>query len=210
MPDTPNPVQNEPRKVFRQRTALLGGGFVIAILAIAVVTYAVTRHDDGLTPIFWCVAIALLIWIVLIRPSVVLDQRGLHLHNLLRDVTIPWHHVDLLESRWNLKVFTPEGKGYSAWAISAQRPKGAAAATTGSIPLLGRRMPDPSTMELTERPGSAGDIASKVRVAREDYDRAVKRGAVEADHGPVVIRPAILPIVALVTAAVLIALALLT
>ncbi|AKU16146.1 hypothetical protein VV02_10185 [Luteipulveratus mongoliensis] len=148
---------------------------------------------------------------------------GLRIHNLVRDVEMPWPHVDVVESRWNLKVFTPDDKGYSAWAISTQRPRrsgGGAGGPLGALGALGTAGADRLTgargestddavkISRVERPGSAGDVADQVKAAREEYDKAVSSGAIEAQTGPVVVRPAPLAVGAVAVAVVLILIAL--
>lgn len=198
----------EPRKVFRQRGALAAGWFVIGVLAIVVVLYAVTIRGGALRPAMGCVGAALLAWVVLVRPAVVLSAAGVQIHNLVRDVAMPWPQVDVVESRWNLCIYTPEDRRFSAWAISAQRPRGQATGL-GAVISPGRLGAHGSPGAITQRPASSGDVADQIRDAREDFDRAFAKGVAPAQEEAVVIRPALPAIAASVAAVILIALAIL-
>ncbi|AKU16145.1 hypothetical protein [Luteipulveratus mongoliensis] len=71
MSATPSPAQNEPKKVFRQRTALVSGGFLLLVLAIVIVL-TLLGDTEKTKSVMWCVAIGLLVWVALLRPSVVM------------------------------------------------------------------------------------------------------------------------------------------
>ena len=217
MSSTPEPGEKPPRHVFRQLTAQVAGWFLV-VVAVGLALLSVLEGVDGKVEILlWAAAVALVAWVVLLRPSLQLSQDGVHIHNLVRDVHMPWPQVDVLESRWNLKVFTPDDDGYSAWAISAQRPRasapeGSKASVLGPMAGLGRIAggADADKIVRRERRGSAGDLAQRIQLAREDYDKAVREELIEPQTGPVVVRPAVLAIAALVVAAALVAAALLT
>ncbi|MDF8263052.1 PH domain-containing protein [Luteipulveratus flavus] len=219
MSSSSDPAQRPQRHVFRQRAALGAGGFLLLVMVVVVVTSLFDLSRGSVDVILWCTAIALVVWVVLLRPSVQLTQGGLVLHNLVRDVRMPWPQVDIVESRWNLKIFTPQDQGYSAWAISSQRPKpnvGGSGGMLGGLGALGQlrgstgRVATEAPIGPSERAGSAGAVAVQVQLAREDYDRAVGAGAVEKQSGPVVVRPALVPILALALAIALALSALLT
>lgn len=78
-------------------------------------------------------------WCVLARPSVRLDDVGVHVHNPLRQTTIPWPLLTDCTTRWNLRVYSGD-VGVGAWAIPARtnRPRPVGNVVPGG--LLGRRL----------------------------------------------------------------------
>ncbi|KNX37828.1 hypothetical protein VV01_12780 [Luteipulveratus halotolerans] len=198
-------------------TAQVAGWFLVVVAAGLSLLSLLEDANGKVEILLWSGAVALIAWVVLLRPSVQLRQDGVHIHNLVRDVHLPWPQVDVLESRWNLKVFTPDDDGYSAWAISAQRPRasapeGSKASLLGPMAGLGRIAGGANADEVVrrERRGSAGDLAQQIRLQREEYDKAVGEGLLEPQTGPVVVRPAVLAIAALVAAVAMAAVAVLT
>lgn len=64
-------------------------------------------------------AVAVLAWVVLWRPHVVLDRDAVTLVNVLRSVRVPYAAVRSVGSRWGLRVETAHGR-WDAWAVPAR------------------------------------------------------------------------------------------
>lgn len=159
-----------PRTVFRQRAALgIGIGFIVLIVALLVVFAFGGGLDLGVTS--WLLAAAVLLWLLFVRPCVRLTQDGVHLDNLARVTTLSWPAIDLIETRWNLTLVTPEGKGYAAWAVSAQRPRSERRGGRFGM-LAGSPMPA-SPADLRNRPASAGDVQQAIQHGQDGYERAL-------------------------------------
>jgi len=170
--------------VYRQRSPLVMAVVAAAICALMLVS--LTRNfADNPQPLFtaWVVFALALVWSVFVRPSVLIDDEGVIIRNVVRDVHIPWNLVTDVEYRWNLKVFTPE-RGYSAWAITAQveRPKGV---TSGVFDLPGRldKYASPGArakMSHKEPKVTASSVARSIESLKDQYAEAVARGALPA------------------------------
>jgi hypothetical protein len=123
---TTSTTKDGPTRTYRQRSPQVSGWlFVITAAVLLALTLLSWASHPAPTFTAWVCFGGVLSWAVLLRPSVELSQRGVVLHNVVRDVLVPWTRVDDVEHRWNLKIYTPEDDSYTAWAISsqAQRPR---------------------------------------------------------------------------------------
>lgn len=185
----------------------------IVLGAICVVFLGAIIIDGGVSgpgQILWPVAGVLVVWVVFLRPCVRLTQTGVSLENLVRDVRFGWPAIDLVEQRWNLKVYDEHGNGYGSWAITAQRPRrtprrGASGSGIGPLAGLGPvghiDPKDPSSV-MQVRPGSAASVASAIRDGQLDYAAATQRDESYKANDEVTVRPAWPAISALVIALV--------
>jgi hypothetical protein len=114
-------------------------------------------------------ALACLFW----RPAVVVDDAGVELRNLVRDVRVPWPALEVLDTRYTLTLHSG-GRRYQSWAGAAPgRPslgsrllsgRGAAAGAAwgdGGSDAFGRHdhaLPDP---RWTAGGGSSAPAASR-------------------------------------------------
>jgi hypothetical protein len=135
------------------------------------------------------------------------------LRNIVRDVRCGWPSIDLVEQRWNLKVYDARGKGAGSWAITAQRPRRAGRRGSGMGSLFGggigsRRIEPEDAIEIMEaRPGSAAGVAEQIRAGQADYASAVQRDPSVQAKEEFVIVPAWPAIGALVLAIIFVVLA---
>lgn len=83
------------------------------------------------TGVAWCVVLVVVSYAVFLRPCVVVDERGVEVRNILRDVVVPWRAVAGAGSSWSLVVDT-QGGPVTSWAISGT-------ASPGRDALLRRR-----------------------------------------------------------------------
>lgn len=200
----PNASRSGPRRTFRQ-PAILVPGTILAIACVALLVLIVV--DSGLshpTHLLWPLAGLLVIWVVFLRPCVRMTQAGVVMQNLVRDVRAGWPAIDLIEQRWNLRLFDAKGKGYGSWAITSQRPRrinrrGGIHAGTG----MGELDPkNPTASVMGTRPGSAAGVASAIRAGQLDYADAVQRDPSVRAEDAFVVRPSWPAIGALVLAVV--------
>ncbi|GGB38420.1 hypothetical protein GCM10011492_31470 [Flexivirga endophytica] len=184
------------------------------ILAVAcVVFFVLIIVDSGFSKpqqFCWPLAGLLLIWIVFLRPCVQLSQAGVVMRNLVRDVRAGWPALDLVEQRWNLKIYNAAGKGYGSWAITSQRPRRVNRRTgMHAGPGIGEiDLEDPTGSVMGARPGSAAGVAAAIRTGQEDYEGAVGRDPSVRAKDEFVVEPAWAPIAALVLAVILVVVAL--
>ena len=108
-----------PRMVYRpvvSRIALVG--YVVFALWWAVddVLTGDTRRVTLVGPIL--VAVGALLWGVFWRPAVVVDDDGVELLNVVRDVHVPWPVLEGLDTRFALTLHVGDRR-YRSWAAGA-------------------------------------------------------------------------------------------
>ena len=174
------------QQVFRQRMtlALAGASGVTGILLLLSLARNWADNPQPLFAVWVLVGIAL-VWVLFVRPAVVLGDDGVTIRNVLRDIYIPWGQVTRVESRWNLKIFV-EDRGYTAWAIASQaeRPRFGAGGRFAQPGRVNRHAggasahaPQP-TSKVT-----AVMVAWSIDKARQEYAEALARGALAAAPG---------------------------
>jgi hypothetical protein len=86
-------------------------GWVIMVGAAGIAAFAI-GHDlsRDFRAIFVAVAVALLSWVVLIRPVVSANSNGVLLHNMLRDVFVPWSKITKCRIFQTLQIVTDEDR----------------------------------------------------------------------------------------------------
>ena len=178
-------------------------GFVSAAVGLlmtisALVTDATGNRDLALAGI----AIALVSWVVIIRPQVAAHEHGVLLTNMVRDTFVPWASIRGCKAAQTLQVETDDqtfhglGIGRSARSLMRQRRGGRSGATFG---LGSGGLFAPSRI-----PTSQPHHELVTAVAYVDYvesqitDRAGRSG--DGESGPVVAWSP-LPLVALALAA---------
>lgn len=171
------------RHLFRQWSPL-ALAVVCGVTALGLLVSVAWHWADNPQPLFvaWVLLVMAVVWSLFGRPAVILDDDGVTLRNVLRDVYIPWARVTDVGSRWSLKVFVDE-RGYTAWAISSQagRPKVAA----GGMFSMRSRGPDKfaTSQVASSTPApkvTASMVARSIEQAKEEYAEAVTTGAVVA------------------------------
>ncbi len=181
------------RHVYRQISPQITGWLFVG-LAVLLIVLALTSWGDNPAPklVAWLVFGGILSWTVLLRPCVVLALDGVTFRNIVRDVHLPWNQVDVVEPRWNLRIYTPEDHGYTAWSISSQaaRPRATGGFGIGQWGGLGRMAREASDSDHT-RPAkplkkvTAASVAEDIRKAQEELDEAVAQGTLAAPDGTV-------------------------
>ena len=171
------------QQVFRQRSPLALAA-MCAVVGIFLLVSLVRDWADNPQPLYvaWVLLGLALAWSVYFRPAVVLDEEGVTLRNIVRDVHIPWGRVTDIESRWNLKVFVGD-RGYSAWAITSQvgRPRHVSGGILGVLSpgrlekWAGVAAPPAPAPRVT---GSM--VARSIEKAKQEHDEAVAHGALPA------------------------------
>lgn len=171
------------KHVFRQRSPLTLAA-VCGVTGLVLLVPLAWNWADNPEPLFvsWVLFALALVWSLFVRPAVVLDDDGVTLRNVFRDIHIPWVRVTDAESRWNLKVLVGD-RAYTAWAISSQveRPKsvsgGMFAMLPGRLDKYARADARPSTPAPKV---TASMVARSIEQAKEEYAEAVAQGALAA------------------------------
>ena len=171
--------------VFRQRSPLtlaaVGGVTGLLLLVPLGLHWA-----DNPEPLFlaWVLFGLAIVWSLFVRPAVLLDDEGVTIRNVIRNIYIPWVKVTDVEFRWNLKVFAGD-RAYTAWAISSQverptRPSG------GMFAMLPGRLDKFASASASAQPSTsapkitASMVARSIEQAKGDYAEVVAQGALPA------------------------------
>lgn len=168
---------------FRQRSPL-GLAAVCGITGLVLLVSMAWQWAEHPQPLFaaWVLFILAVVWLLFVRPAVLLDESGVTVRNVVRDVHIPWACLTDVDFRWNLKVFVGD-RAYTAWGISSQveRPKGASG---GMFTMLSGRLDrfaNEDAPPATPAPKvTASAVARSIELAKEDYVKAVANGEVPA------------------------------
>lgn len=98
----------------------LGRYFGYLVIGLAVVLSVVAIAGEGTASrglVAFCVAFALLSWVVLIRPQVAAHRYGLVLQNMLRDTFLPWSCIKSCRVAQTLQIGTRD-KVYHGLGVS--------------------------------------------------------------------------------------------
>lgn len=215
------PADPSSRHVYRQTSPLVTGWAFVA-LAVLLIVLALRSWGDHPAPklVVWMLFGIVVCWTVLLRPCVVLTPDGVAFRNIIRDVHLPWNQVDVIEPRWNLRIYTPDDHGYTAWAISSQAARPSRRAGFSGLGGMGlgfggpRRAagtePDESKEPAGPRPGkrvTAATVSEDIRQALVEVQEAVEHGSLPEPTGEAVATwswPSIAALAAAVVAVVLV------
>ena len=169
--------------LIRQRSplGLAAACGVTGLVLLVSMAFQWAEHPE---PLFagWVVFILAVVWSLFVRPAVLLDEDGVTLRNVVRDIHIPWGQVTDVEFRWNLKVLVGD-RPYTAWAISSQveRPKGASGSMFAMMPGRLDKLARAEGKSSTSAPRvTASTVARAIEQAKEEYTEAVAKGAAVA------------------------------
>ena len=123
MPDSPE----TDRTVFRSRFNRILAVVVWVLAVFVAVATIVGSPGDALQALLPALFIAVLAWIALWRPYLVVADEGVTMVNVLRSHRIPWPALINVDTKFALTLFTP-GHRYAAWAAPAPGRTGAAVA----------------------------------------------------------------------------------
>jgi len=171
------------QQLFRQRSPL-GLAAACGVTGLVLLVSMAWQWAEHPEPLFatWVVLILAVVWSLFVRPAVLLDEDGVTIRNVVRDIHIPWVRVTDVECRWSLKVFVGD-RPYTAWAISSQveRPKGASGSMFAMMPGRLDKLARAEGKSSTSAPKvTASTVAQAIEQAKEEYAEAVAKGAVVA------------------------------
>lgn len=144
----------------RQNRVVLRGisGFwylaITAVVAVLLIGDAAVRGAWDVVALAapWAALVLWLMYLVLVRPALIVEPGVLRIRNLLREHVIPWDDIDAYTTRLQLTVILNDGRKISAWGAppsSVGRPR----------PQLGKRD------EHSLPPARADDLILDARTA---------------------------------------------
>lgn len=93
-----------------------------ALLGLSVVILlAIFKQGFSALAVLVAIMIALLAWLVAIRPAIKVYEHVLVIQNVFRKHEIPWPVVTDISTTLLLTVTTADGRKISSWAISSSR-----------------------------------------------------------------------------------------
>ncbi|MGB3257121.1 MAG: hypothetical protein WBA72_03950 [Ornithinimicrobium sp.] len=127
--------------------------------AVGVVGYTVVSSELSLGrgvlfPISAVCFVVVLIWILLLRPSVELRSESVTQRNILKDTTVPFSRLSDITYAWSLELTDTAGRRHSSWAVPKQREFSARRAFDNFGETTARRQGRPGTTAQTV----AGDV----------------------------------------------------
>ncbi len=169
--------------LIRQRSPL-GLAAVCGVTGLVLLVSMAWRWADSPQPLFvaWILFGLAVVWSLFVRPAVLIDEDGVLLRNVVRDVHIPWVRVTDVDFRWNLKVFVGD-RAYTSWAISSQveRPKGASGGMFSMMPGRLEAFANADAQPSRSAPKvTASAVARAIEQAKEEHSEAVAKGTVVA------------------------------
>jgi hypothetical protein len=109
------------------------------------------RLGQALLSLLWLVAASAVLAALFWRPAVIVDDEGAELHNVLRDVRVPWAALEAVETRYALTLVSA-GRRYASWAgVSGGRPPRRRASEVG---LPGEAEEGPASRHLRTASGA--------------------------------------------------------
>ncbi|WP_462418091.1 PH domain-containing protein [Kytococcus sp. Marseille-QA3725] len=183
-----SPTRRRPAQLVHPRSARVLAVISWLLAAGFLVMAALTR------PFSWTAALlslsgAALAWVLLWRPRIAMDERGVTIVNPVRTVDVPWQRVRRVGSRWSLEVESETGK-HRAWAVGSSYRDPSRVEHSADVTGLGLIRPldagpgeGPVEPEIEMLP-DLQSLAATVRGARDAHADALAGGHEEADPRP--------------------------
>lgn len=93
-------------------------GYVVVVAAAVVILFGLATDARGSLPVaLFAVAFSLLAWVVLIRPSAAAHEQGMLLTNMMRDIFVPWQIIRACRVSQTLQIVT-EQRTYHGLGVS--------------------------------------------------------------------------------------------
>ena len=113
---------------YRSGETLALGWALIGVALIILV--AVSRKGVSGKALFAALLVALIAWLIAIRPAIIVNEKALIIQNVLRKHEIPWSSISSISSTLLITITTTDGRKISAWAISSSPKSRARGQTT--------------------------------------------------------------------------------
>ena len=151
-------------QVFRSRAARVLAVAVVAVMTLSLLVAGLSQGAVGaaisLPPALLISFLALLLfWF----PRVEVDDDGVRILNVFREVKVSWGAIKRIDTRWALEITTSEGR-YTAWGATAPGRHSSIFASRDQ----GQHLPESTYIAGTVRPGDlitsdSGAAAAHIR-----------------------------------------------
>ncbi|GAB3545123.1 hypothetical protein GCM10027404_03110 [Arthrobacter tumbae] len=165
--------------VFRPRSSRWILAIAGVIVAVGLLASVVTSGPQALVTAAPLLAAAALAWWLFWFPAVVVGPGGVQLRNPVQTVDVPWAGLIHVDTKYALKLVTPNGS-YSAWAAPAPGVRG----THAGKPEHMQNLPGTSYgAGGSVRPGDLSNTDSGLAalLVRSEWERQVNSGLIDVD-----------------------------
>jgi hypothetical protein len=178
----------DEREVFVSRFNRVVAILIWAGAAAIAVALVVSVHDLRLLYLVPCAFFALVAWVALWQPRLVVAPEGLTVHNVTRTIEIPWTALIHVDTKYALTLYTP-GHRYAVWSAPAPGTASTLRATRNETK---GRAGKPSVENSVRRPGDllSTESGQAAEVVRRRWAHLRDTGALEvgvADQAPVAV-----------------------
>jgi hypothetical protein len=91
---------------------------IVVVCALGVVALLVSDPASALRYAWPIVLIAVLAWALFWRPSLLVQEHGITVENVLATRFVPWPSISAIDTRYSLTLHTPDGR-VAVWAAPA-------------------------------------------------------------------------------------------
>lgn len=174
-----SPTGPTPTTVFRPRSSRWILAIAGAVVAVGLVASIVTSGPQALATAAPLLAVAAIAWWLFWYPAVVIGPVGVELRNPVLTVDVPWAGLIHVDTKYALKLITPEGS-YTAWAAPAPGVRG----THAGKPEHMQNLPGSSYgAGGSVRPGDLSNTDSGLAalLIRSEWQRRIDNGLIDVD-----------------------------
>ncbi len=179
---------------------------VLALLAALGVYAAFAGGSEAVFLVVVVVVVELVCWVALLRPSIAAYDNGLQLTNMVRDVFIPWEHIENVRALSTFQVVTEERRFSCVGVVTSTRAQLKQSKAYGERPTVAKMMLGTKLAGMVDGPPEQ-DTASRTLTAHiedlvrgyvHDGQRRWKKAG--SPDRPIVQQWALLPVLALLAA----------
>ncbi len=152
-------------------------GVIGAVAGVALLVPGLLTEPRSWTLISTIVLALVLLWLFVVRPSIVIHAEGVRLVNPLRVVDVTWPVITEVRSRWALEIVA-EGRRYTAWGVPADpgRPRyGRGMLAVGANKVRGKGTIEEPTKPKVEAQAVAAEVEERIRADRKRKDGRTPR-----------------------------------
>jgi len=191
--DSPNPT----RALRDARTLRPGSSVTVGVIGtlagLALLVPGLLTQPRSWSLISTIVLALVLLWLFVVRPSVVLHAEGLRIVNPLRVIDLTWPVISEVRSRWALEVVA-QGRKYTAWGVPADpgRPRhGRGLLTVGANKVRGKGTIEAPSKSKVEAQAVAAEVEERISADRRRKDGRTPRIATQV-WDPLAVGPLLL------------------